>query len=292
MNAFAGATTAVLFPGQGSQTSDMRELAEGSWPELLELAVSELGTDPFDHVDEGTRFAQPALYCASLAGWSRIAEEVEAEETFLAGHSLGEFAALVAAGSLSPGDGLRLVALRGRLMQEAAEHRPDGGMLAVMADRQAASGIASRAGVVVANDNSPGQVVLSGHVPALDEAAADADAQGLRAVRLAVHGAFHSPAMESAVPMLRAALDAVEFAPPRMTVFSSVTAAPFDDVRRRLAEALTQPVRWRETLDALHERGVVRFVETGPGRVLSGLVRKTLDGVETVSAESLVAARG
>lgn len=280
--------TALLFPGQGSQTEAIREAVERHRPDLLELAVREVGGDPFARLEEGTRFAQPALFCASVAGWSRLGLD---EADFLAGHSLGELAALVAAGSLSAADGLRLVALRGRVMQEAAERSPGApeGMLAVLGAEAGAlaNPIAALHGVAIANDNAPDQVVLSGGDLALDAAAADVEEAGLRAMRLPVKGAFHSPSMTSAVPEFAAALADTHFEPPRAPVLSCVTARPFDDVPRRLAEGLTHPVRWRETLLTLHERGVRRFVETGPGKVLTGLVRRTLRGVDAVAADQL-----
>jgi malonyl CoA-acyl carrier protein transacylase len=204
----------------------------------------------------------------------------------MAGHSLGELAALVAAGSLSERDGLALVALRGRLMQEAGDHAGDGGMLALLGAGAAdhARELAEAHGLSVANDNSPQQVVLSGARSLLPGAAAAAKELGLRAIELPVTGAFHSPMMASAVPEFSAALELVEFREPHVTVLSAVTAAPFAEPRRRLAEALTSPVRWRETLLALHELGTERFVEVGPGRVLTGLVKRTLRDVELASA--------
>jgi [acyl-carrier-protein] S-malonyltransferase len=261
---------AALFPGQGSQTPDMRSVAERLRPDLLELCQEELRLDPFERVSEGTHMAQPAIYCASLAGWSLLEHE---NVELMAGHSLGEFAALVAAGAMSERDGLKLVALRGRLMQRAT----DGGMMAVGAPVDTATDLAARFGLTLANDNSPEQVVLSGDAVAIDAACNRAKAEGLRAARLRVSGAFHSPAMSAAAPELEAALDAVELKEPRAPVYSGVTAAPFDDdIRARLVQGLTSPVRWREITLALRDRGATRFLEVGPGRVLTGLVRKTL----------------
>ena len=121
--------TALLFPGQGSQTADMRETVERHRPDLLELASNEVGSDLFERAADGTRWAQPAIYCAALAGFA----ELEAEADVMAGHSLGEITALVAAGAIAAEDGLRLVAARGRLMQESADETGDGGMTAVRA---------------------------------------------------------------------------------------------------------------------------------------------------------------
>src|ERR1700758_786633 len=121
--------TAILFPGQGSQTPEMRETVAEVRPDLLSLAEQVVGEDPFPRAEEGTKFAQPAIFCASLAGWEALGRPLG---DYMAGHSLGELAALVAAGCLSEADGVRLVALRGRLMQEAGEHAGDGGMVAVL----------------------------------------------------------------------------------------------------------------------------------------------------------------
>jgi [acyl-carrier-protein] S-malonyltransferase len=271
------AQTALLFPGQGSQTAEMREHVERVCPHLLEQAIDELGVDPFEHVDDGTAFAQPALYCASLAGWTAADRPSAA---FMAGHSLGELAALVAAGSLDESDGLSLAVIRGRVMQDAAERGPRGGMLAALGDGEQALAVANRVGLTVANDNAPGQLVLSGPRDALNAARGELKAAGVRTIPLRVQGAFHSPAMEAAVPEFRAALAEVEVDEPRVPVVSSTTARPFDDIRARLADALVRPVRWREALIALHEAGVRRFVETGPGTVLTGLVSRTLDAVD------------
>jgi len=154
-------TTAILFPGQGSQTPGMRDDVERVRPDLLALASECVGEDPFSLVQEGTRFAQPAIFCASLAGWAALGRP---EADLMAGHSLGELAALVAAGILSERSALELVVLRGRLMQEAGERAGDGGMLALLGAGAAeqAEEIAGAHGLAIANDNSPQQVVLSG----------------------------------------------------------------------------------------------------------------------------------
>ena len=275
--------TAILFPGQGSQTPEMRDDVERARPDLLELATEIVGEDPFPKAEEGTNYAQPAIFCASLAGWDRLGRP---DADLMAGHSLGELAALVAAGSLEERDGLELVALRGRLMQESGEAAGDGGMLALLGRGAAdhASELAEAHGLSVANDNSPQQVVLSGAKTALPEAADAAKELGLRAVELSVSGAFHSPMMAAAVPEFEQAVKQVKISPPRVEVLSAVTAAPFADVAAQLTEALTSPVRWRETLIAMHERGAERFVEVGPGRVLTGLVKRTLSDVELAGA--------
>jgi malonyl CoA-acyl carrier protein transacylase len=277
------AATAILFPGQGSQTADMRETVARVRPDLVELVVEAVGEDPFSRAEEGTQWAQPAIFCASLAGWAELGRPAG---DWMAGHSLGEIGALVAAGTLRERDGVRLVALRGRLMQEAGELAGDGGMVALLGAGAAdeAPALAQAHGLAVANDNSPQQVVLSGARAALPQAAQAAAELGLRAMELPVTGAFHSPMMASAVPEFEAALNDIEVAEAAVPVISAVTAEPFDDVRKRLVQALTSPVRWRETMLALHGLGAERFVEVGPGRVLTGLAKRTLRDVELVHA--------
>jgi malonyl CoA-acyl carrier protein transacylase len=276
--------TAILFPGQGSQTPEMREAVAEVRPDLLSLASEVVGEDPFARVDDGTMFAQPAIFCASLAGWKALGGPAG---EFMAGHSLGELAALVAAGVLGEREGLELVALRGRLMQESGEAAGDGSMLALLGSGAADHGsdLAEAHGLALANDNSPQQVVLSGDRSRFEGASAAAKELGLKAIELPVTGAFHSPMMAEAVAPFAAALERVEISPPRgVTVFSAVTAEPFEDVRAQLAQALTMPVRWRETLRAMHSGGADRFVEVGPGRVLTGLVKRTLRDVELAHA--------
>src|SRR5919206_2254882 len=220
---------ALLFPGQGSQTADMRQTVERHRPDLLALALEEVGPDLFERASDGTRWAQPAIYCAALAG----ARELGVDGDVMAGHSLGEITALVAADALGAEDGLKLVAARGRLMQEAAERTGDGGMTAVRArddNRDAITEVAAEADVQVANDNAPDQLVISGAVSALDRAEALLQERGIRSKRLPVAGAFHSPLMEPAVEPFRAAVEAIDISEPRVPVYSCVTAEPFDDV--------------------------------------------------------------
>jgi malonyl CoA-acyl carrier protein transacylase len=279
--------TAILFPGQGSQTPEMRETVARVRPDLLDAALQIVGEDPFAKVEEGTRWAQPAIFLGSLAGWTELGKPAA---EYAAGHSLGELGALVAAGRLSELDGLRLVALRGRLMQESGERVSQGaggGMVALLGRdaSERAPEIAAAHGLRVANDNSPQQVVLSGLRSELEPAAETAAQAGLRAIILPVSGAFHSPLMADAVQPFADALAQTEILPETTTtVISAVTAQPFDDVRGRLVEALTGPVRWRETMLELHARGVGRFLEVGPGKVLTGLAKRTLKDVELVNA--------
>jgi malonyl CoA-acyl carrier protein transacylase len=277
---------ALLFPGQGSQSADMREQVEAQRPDLLELARTEVSDDLFERAGDGTRWAQPAIFCAALAGYEVLKDRYDAD--LMAGHSLGEITALVAADAMDAADGLRLVAARGRLMQDSQ----GGGMLAVRVreDRAPVEEVAATTGLTIANDNAPDQLVLSGALDALDRAEELLRERKVRAKRLPVGGAFHSPLMEPAVAPYREVVEQVDFREPRVPVFSCVSAAPFEDVREQLVAALTQPVRWTSVLRALDERGATHFVETGPGRVLTGLVRKTLDGVEAEAPLTLEAA--
>ena len=261
-------------------------------PDLLAQAREELGLDPFERIGDGTHLAQPAIYCASLAHWKQAGSP---RGSMLAGHSLGELAALVAGGALDASAGLRLAVVRGRLMEDAAEAIP-GGMIAVLGgEDETVRALAAAHGLTVANENAPGQVVLSGAAEALTEARRAARAEGLKAIRLPVAGAFHSPLMADAARGFEAALAEVEFAAPERPVFSSTAAAPFvgaavepasdpaTQIRAGLAAALTEPVRWQATLVRLRAAGADVFLETGPGDVLTGLVRRTLDGVEAHS---------
>jgi len=245
--------TAILFPGQGSQTPDMRERVAELRPDLLDLATEVVGEDPFARADDDTRFAQPAM--------------------------------LAAAQAISERDALRLAALRGRLMSESGARRGDGTMLAALGgDDATVVGIAQQHGVTVANDNAPGQLVLSGERAALQAAGTSLREAGVRVLELNVAGAFHSPFMADAVPDFAEALGATYVRAPRIEVWSCVTAKPMDDVRRRLAEGLTAPVRWRETVINLHEAGFDRFVDVGPGKVLAKLVKRIAKSAELVHA--------
>ena len=280
------AQLALLFPGQGSQTADMRDAVQSQLPDLLELARKEVSDDLFERAGEGTRWAQPAIFCAALAGYEVLKERFRAD--LMAGHSLGEITALVAADALDAADGLRLVAERGRLMQEAR----GGGMIAVRVrgDRGPVEEVAAATGLTIANDNAPDQLVLSGALDALDRAEESLRERKVRAKRLPVGGAFHSPLMEPAVAPFRDVVEEIDFREPRVPVLSCVTAAPFEDVREQLVAALTHPVRWTDVMSALREAGATTYVETGPGRVLTNLVRKSLDGVQADAPLAMEAA--
>src|SRR3954447_20421009 len=191
----------------------MRDLVAQRAPELLERVTELVGEDPFPRAGENTRYAQPAIFCASIAGWDALNLHPSAG----AGHSLGELAALAAAGVLSRDDALELVVLRGKLMGEAR----NGSMLALVgASLEDAREIAEAGGVTVANDNAPGQVVLSGSLEALDRTEAAAAERGTRVIRLDVAGAVLAPHLEIAVEPFRAGLDKVEVAEPAFPVYS------------------------------------------------------------------------
>jgi [acyl-carrier-protein] S-malonyltransferase len=272
MSVRASAAIAGLFPGQGSQTSGIREQVQRTLPELLERCVELVGEDPFARVNESTRFAQPAIFCASVAGWTELRGQLC--PVAYAGHSLGELSALVAAEALDPMTGLELAVLRGRLMAAASDDA--GGMLAILGGEEGyAVGLADRHGIVIANDNAPAQIVLAGATDRLRAALGQAREEGVRAIQLDVAGAFHSPSMAAAVEPFRAALAQAEIRQPTVPVISSSTARPFDDVRAELAGAIVKPVLWRETMLALG-RLADTFVDFGPGQVLAKLVRRNL----------------
>jgi [acyl-carrier-protein] S-malonyltransferase len=266
--------SAILFPGQGVGDASSRELVADLRPDLLKLANELVGEDPFERMSEGTAFAQPAVYCASIAGYEQLGRP---DAEYLAGHSLGEVGALAAAGAIDDADGLRIVVARGRVMDDAARAGAPGGMLAVGSDRDGAEALAGEHGLTLVNENSPQQFVLSGPMEQIEEAEAAAKGSGVRAKKLAVAGAFHTEAMSIGVQPFRAELDEIEFNSPGAPVISSTSADFFrDDFRDALAASLVSPIRWTAVLAKLRELGVRRYVDVGPGKVLAGLVRRTL----------------
>ena len=267
----------------------MRELVAEHCPELYELALASYDGDPFADAGESTAAAQPAIYCASLAQFTRAGEP---EGDLFAGHSLGELTALAAAGAIEPGEGLGLALERGALMEAAGRESP-GGMVALIGDGEAARELAAACGLVIANDNNPGQLVASGPLEGLDRARAEAKGQGVRAMALPVAAAFHSPAMLSAVQPFRDRLEVAAIGVPARPVISCSTVAEHrlpSQIRDELADALVRPVRWRETVIELEARGATRFRETGPGRTLAGMVKRTLDGADIGPLEEPVRA--
>jgi malonyl CoA-acyl carrier protein transacylase len=242
---------------------------------LLQRGIELLGFDPFDRLSEGTRTHQPALFLCSIAQWASHDEHGD-DPLAAAGHSLGEYAALTAAGAIDFEDAVRLVDARARAMADAAE-REDGGMVAMLkGEREEICELAAELGLSLANDNAPGQIVLSGRADAIAEAVERAGDIGCRARQLDVGGAFHSPLMAPAADALKAALDATAVQEPAFPVLCNGSARPFTDIRAELAENLLKPVRWRETLIELQAMGATDFVECGPGSVLTGLVKRTL----------------
>jgi malonyl CoA-acyl carrier protein transacylase len=282
--------TALLFPGQGVGDGSARELVAETCPRLLALAKEMIGEDPFERIAEGTRFAQPAVYCASIAGYESLGRP--SVEHF-AGHSLGEIAALAASGAIDDEAGLRIVVARALAMDEAARLGPRGGMLAVGTDRRRAGALAAAHLLVLANENSPRQYVLSGPLAGIEAAQKEAKAARVRAKKLAVAGAFHTEAMLPAAMPFRAALSKVEFRYTSTPAISSTTARFFGaGVKDVLTDSLTMPVRWVKVVRKLHDLGATRFVDVGPGSVLAGLVRRILSDVEIESVahrESAVA---
>jgi [acyl-carrier-protein] S-malonyltransferase len=270
----ANAASAILFPGQGVGDASSRELVAEHRPDMLDLATELVGEDPFERMAEGTAYAQPAVYCASIAGYERLGRP---DGEYLAGHSLGEIGALAAAGAIDDADGLRIVVARGRVMDDVARAGEPGGMLAVGSDRDGAEALADEHGLTLANENSPQQFVLSGPLARIEEAEAAAKSSGVRAKKLAVAGAFHTEAMASGVQPFRAELDEIEFRSPEAPVIASTSADFFgDDVRDALAASLISPIRWTAVLAKLEQLGVTRYLDVGPGKVLAGLVRRTL----------------
>lgn len=269
--------TAVLFPGQGSLTSDSAEHARAVCPRLVEIATDLVGDDPFALAHERTDHAQPAIFLASMAGWR---EREVPDVVAMAGHSLGELSALAAAGALDVEDALRLVVLRGRLMQEAAQSA-GGGMVALLGgEPETATALAAEHGLTVANDNAPGQLVLSGPLAGVEALRRGARERGFKAMQLDVAGAFHSRSVASArEPFLRA-LRAARWHTPDVPVISGATVTPFSDPPEQLATALVAPVRWREVMTSLFDLGAREFVDVGPGHVLARLVPRNLPALE------------
>lgn len=271
-------SVAILFPGQGCLTADAGPQARARWPELVDRAAELLGADPFDAAQATTASAQPAIFVASLAAWREL-DLAPGDVCAMAGHSLGEYTALAAAGALETDDALRLTILRGELMARAARRHPGGGMVALLGgELERATQLAAQHGVTVANDNAPGQLVVSGTGPGLAALAAAARAEGFRTMELDVAGAFHSPDMRDAVLPLLRALEDTPRREPRLPVISGHTAREFGDLPGELSRAVVAPVRWREVMAELRARGAQEFVDVGPGKVLARLVGRNPPG--------------
>jgi [acyl-carrier-protein] S-malonyltransferase len=275
----------------------MREHVAAVAPQLLQRCLALVGEDPFARVSESTRFAQPAIFCASVASWIRFERALSTgvldarwRPKALAGHSLGEIAALVAAEAIDAHTGLQLAVRRGELMALAGEREGDGGMVALLgADQAQCEELAKQHGACIANDNAPGQVVLAGPLHRVKELSSAARERGLRCIVLDVAAGFHSPAMRSAVEPFAAALEQVQIGPPRVPVISCASASEMVDVKAELASAIVKPVRWRQTMLELARRGAVDLVDLGPGKVLAGLVGRNLHDARGWEADCLIA---
>ena len=297
-------TVAFTFPGQGSQTVGMGKALAEAYPEARAVFAEvddALGAKLSAVMWEGpaetltlTANAQPALMAVSLAA-VRVLESkgvvVKSKVAYVAGHSLGEYSALAAAGTLKLADAARLLRTRGRAMPEAVPVGA-GAMAALIGlDYAAASEVATAAaeGEVcdVANDNGAGQVVVSGSRAAVERAVEIAKAKGAkRAILLPVSAPFHCALMAPAAKVMEEALRAVEMKAPVVPLVANVVAGPIsdpDEIRRRLIEQITSMVRWRESIAWLAGAGVGLFVEVGAGKVLSGLAKRIADGAETLT---------
>ncbi|MGV3617804.1 MAG: ACP S-malonyltransferase [Fimbriimonas sp.] len=300
---------AIVFPGQGSQRPEMgRELFESraEAQAVFERVSAAVGQDVasllFTSDEETlrqTQNAQIALFTCGVAAWHVLAAEGVTPGA-MAGHSVGEYAALAAAEVLTVEEGARLVRTRGQLMARAGQAHP-GTMAAIIGlDRDAAEAACREAegAVVVANDNSPGQLVISGDVEAVGRAGALAKEKGAkRVLPLNVSGAFHSPLMLEPAREMGEALRAATFAAPKVPVYSNVTSEPAVDGWAELLERqLSSPVRWTESVQHMRRDGVVTFIECGAGEVLGGLIRridkeaKSLAVQDAASLEATLAA--
>ena len=301
-------TTAFIFPGQGSQAVGMGKalfdalpVARAVFEEVDEALGEKLSSTIFDGPEDAltrTRNAQPALMAVSLAAIRALEGEgvsVRTHASFVAGHSLGEYSALAAAGSIVIGDAARLLRVRGDAMQKAVPEGV-GAMAALLGlDLGAAEEVARAAATAdevceVANDNAPGQVVVSGHRAAVERATVLAKGKGARrAMMLSVSAPFHCALMEPAAEVMANALAGTKIHAPAVPLVPNVTAEPLSDpteIRQRLVEQVTGTVRWRESMSQLAASGVTRFVEIGAGKVLSGLCRRIVPDATAVSVGS------
>ena len=289
-------STFILCPGQGAQLVGMGQDFFNASPaaeEIFETANRIIGFDlqkacfqgPIEFLNQ-TDISQPAIYTTSVASYRAGAELGHVDPsavTGFAGLSLGEYTALHLAGVFDFEEGLKLVAARGRYMQEAAVATPSGMVAVIGADESAIQTIcrdcAQGEVLVPANFNAPGQIVVSGSIGACDRALKAAETAGFKATVLKVAGAFHSPIMQSGADKMRGELDRATFNSPKTTVYSNVTASPHVDVasiKQRLVEQIVSPVKWEQTMKLLIEQGgdSVRFVELAPNRHLAGLAKR------------------
>ncbi|MGQ0849066.1 MAG: ACP S-malonyltransferase [Actinomycetota bacterium] len=294
---------AVLFPGQGSQFAGMGADLFDARPDLLgERSDRVLGwslrrmcLEADEETLTRTEHSQPALFALCFALWDELASVLPAVPSGAAGHSLGEYTALAAAGAISFDDGLGLVAERGRAMSEAADREPSGMAALLGTDLDRAEAIAAqRRGsggkLFVANINAPGQVVVSGGEDDLNWLLEQAPELGLRkVVRLKVAGAFHSPFMAPAEARLETALSTVIFSTPAFPVWSNISASPLPagDEHHHLARQVVSAVRFSETLVNMAGTGIGTFVHVGPGEVTAGMAKRSAPGANTLIVSDL-----
>lgn len=292
---------AAIFPGQGSQAVGMlAELAarHAIVKATFDEASEALGHDLWSLVAEGpverlnqTRWTQAAMLAADTAVWRLYRALGGKSPKALAGHSLGEYAALVAAEAMTFADAVRVVHRRGSLMQDAVAEG-EGAMAAILGldDAEVERICSAHPGAVAANYNSPGQLVIAGSRAAVEAAAADCRTAGARrALLLPVSVPAHSPLMATAEAGLREALDSIELSPPRIEVLHNADLKSHSDpesIRTALVRQLTRPVPWTRTIRALRQQGVERYFECGPGRVLSGLGKRIDGDAEWIALES------
>ena len=298
-------TVAWIFPGQGSQkVGGGRDLYEASpaarrafqrADAALGFPLSELCFHGPENILRQTVNAQPAIMAVSLACLeaAREAGLLTKEPAFVAGHSLGEYTALVAAGALDLEDGLRLVRERGRLMQMAGEERP-GTMAAILGlDEETATALCRETGAQVCNLNAPGQLVIGGTLAAVEAALDLARQRGARrAIPLNVSGAFHTDLMTPAVKGMARALEGVALRDPQIPVLANGSARPLTSagqVRDELLFQLDHPVQWQRSVQYMANAGVDTFIELGPGQVLSGLVGRIVPGARLLSIDGVAA---